>query len=76
VEDSHNVLLILVPLVNVFLMVDVKFLHTSFTNTIEPTKLQFTYYRCEDDIYKSYILETQRIIHVNNTITNISMQLN
>jgi hypothetical protein len=43
VEDPHNVLLVLVSLVNVFLMVDVKFLHTLLTNTIEPTKLQFTY---------------------------------
>jgi hypothetical protein len=42
-EDPHNVLLVLVPLINVFLMVDVEFLHTSLTDTIEPTKLQFTY---------------------------------
>jgi hypothetical protein len=42
-EDPHNVLLVLVPLVNVFLMVDVKFLHTSLTDMIEPAKLQFTY---------------------------------
>jgi hypothetical protein len=42
-EDPHNVLLILVPLVNVFLMVDVEFLHTSLTNTMKPAKLQFTY---------------------------------
>jgi hypothetical protein len=39
VEDTHNILLILVPLINVFLMVDVKFLHTSLTGTIEPAKL-------------------------------------
>jgi hypothetical protein len=42
-EDPHNVLLILVPLVNVFLMVDIEFLHTSWTDMIEPAKLQFTY---------------------------------
>jgi hypothetical protein len=42
-EDPHNILLILVPLVNVFLMVDVEFLHTLLTDTIEPAKLQFTY---------------------------------
>jgi hypothetical protein len=41
-EDPHNALLILVPLVNVFLMVDIKFLHTSLTGTIEPAKIQFT----------------------------------
>jgi hypothetical protein len=41
-KDPHNVLFILVPLINVFLMVDVKILHTSLTDTIEPAKLQFT----------------------------------
>jgi hypothetical protein len=43
VEDPYNVLLVLVPLINIFLMVDVEFLHTSLTDTIEPAKLQFTY---------------------------------
>jgi hypothetical protein len=43
VEDPHNVMLVLVPLINIFLMVDVEFLHTSLTDTIEPAKLQFTY---------------------------------
>jgi hypothetical protein len=42
-EDPHNVLLKLVPLVNVLSMVDVEFLHTSLIDTIEPAKLQFTY---------------------------------
>jgi hypothetical protein len=42
-KNPHIVLLVLVPLVNVFLMVDIEFLHTSLTDTIEPTKLQFTY---------------------------------
>jgi hypothetical protein len=42
-EDPHSVLLILVPLVKVFLMVDVEFLHTSLIDVIEPAKLQFTY---------------------------------
>jgi hypothetical protein len=42
-EDPHNILLILVALVSVFLMVDVEFLHTSLTDKIEPAKLQFTY---------------------------------
>jgi hypothetical protein len=32
-----------VPLINVILMVDIEFLHTSLTGTIEPAKLQFTY---------------------------------
>jgi hypothetical protein len=43
VDDPHNILLILVPLVKVFLMIDVEFLHTSLIDAIEPTKLQFTY---------------------------------
>jgi hypothetical protein len=38
-KDPHNILLVLVPLINVFLMVDVEFLHTSLTNTTEPIKL-------------------------------------
>jgi hypothetical protein len=42
-KDTHNVLLVLVPLINVFLMVDIKFLHTLLIDTIEPAKLQFTY---------------------------------
>jgi hypothetical protein len=43
VEDPHSVLLILIPLIKVFLMVDVEFLHTSLIDAIEPAKLQFTY---------------------------------
>jgi hypothetical protein len=42
-EDPHNVLLILVPLINVLPIVDAKFLHTLLIDTIEPAKLQFTY---------------------------------
>jgi hypothetical protein len=42
-EDPHNILLVLVPLINVFLMVDIEFLHTSLTDSIEPAKLQLTY---------------------------------
>jgi hypothetical protein len=42
-EDPHRVLPILVPLIKVFLMVDVEFLHTSLIDEIEPAKLQFTY---------------------------------
>jgi hypothetical protein len=38
-EDPHNVQLILVPLINVLLMVDVEFLHTLLIDTIEPPKL-------------------------------------
>jgi hypothetical protein len=38
-EDPHNVLLILVPLINVLLMVHVEFLHASLIDMIEPTKL-------------------------------------
>jgi hypothetical protein len=74
-ENPHNILLVLVPLVNVFLMVNVELLHTLLIDKIEPTKLQFTYYRCEDGICKSYILETQRIVRVNNTVTNIPMHV-
>jgi hypothetical protein len=43
VKDPHSVLLILVPLVKVYLMVDVEFLHISLIDMIEPAKLQFTY---------------------------------
>jgi hypothetical protein len=42
-EDPHNDLLVPVPLVNVLLMVEVEFLHTSLIDTIEPAMLQFTY---------------------------------
>jgi hypothetical protein len=38
-EDPHIVLLVLVTLINVFLMVDIEFLHTSLTDMIEPAKL-------------------------------------
>jgi hypothetical protein len=43
VEDPRSVMLILVPLVKVFLMVDMEFLHPSLIDVIEPAKLQFTY---------------------------------
>jgi hypothetical protein len=42
-EDLHNILLILVPLINVLPMVHVEFLHTSLIDMIEPAKLLFTY---------------------------------
>jgi hypothetical protein len=42
-EDHHNVMLVLVPLVNVFLMVDIEFLHTSLNDTIEPAKLHLNH---------------------------------
>jgi hypothetical protein len=38
-EDPHNVLLILVPLINVLPMVHVELLHTSLIDTIELAKL-------------------------------------
>jgi hypothetical protein len=37
-KDPHNVLLVLVSLINIFLMVDVEFLHTLLTDTIESAK--------------------------------------
>jgi hypothetical protein len=49
---------VLVPLINVFLMVYVKFLDTSLTDTIEPKKIV-------------YILHIQRKVHVNYTILNM-----
>jgi hypothetical protein len=39
VEDHHNVILVLVLLINVFLMVDIEFLHTSLIDVIEPPNL-------------------------------------
>jgi hypothetical protein len=38
-EDPQNILLILVPIINVLPMVDIKFLHTSLIDMIEPVKL-------------------------------------
>jgi hypothetical protein len=46
-EDPHDVLLILVPLVNVLSMVMVEIFHTSLIDTIEPAKLPFRYTRYE-----------------------------